>query len=203
MKLIGTSNQVRRDNLFDASGTIASGGTAQLVLAQSQSRSFFFFQNLSSGALLLEFGSARGTAVLTSGVVTSVSITNAGFNFTRPPVIEFVGGGSAGNSSYGGLNQPGGPSPPHPAKGLCVLSGSSLSSVTILDGGSGYVVAPYALIYNSDLDPFGCAVPSATEGLLLKNQSDAILFNATCCPTDAVAVFGASTSQAFTAKWMD
>jgi hypothetical protein len=203
MKHVGISNQSRRDRLYSADGTIATGGTPQLVLAQSQARSFLFLQNISSNALLFEIGSALAHATISSGVVTAITVDNAGFNFTKPPVIELVGGGSAGNSSYLGLNQPNGESPSHPAKAHCVLTGDAVSSIVVDDGGAGYVVAPFCLIYDSDLDPYGAALPSATSGILLLAQGDALVFNATCCPTDPVAVYGSTTGQPYVCRWMD
>jgi hypothetical protein len=215
MKLVSAGNQQVRHPLYDASGTITSGGTAQLILAQSQSRSFLMFQNLSAHSLYFEFGSARATCSLTSGAVSSVSVTNAGFNFSKPPVVRFMGGGGPGGSLYGsnpvtpylGLNQPGGLSPSDVATAHCVMTGSapnmSVSSIVVDHGGSGYLIAPYVFIFNSDLDPYGCAVPSATSGMLLTTGSAAVIFNGTCCTTDPIAVYGATTSDAFICKWMD
>ena len=218
MKLIGADQQQRRHVLYDASSTITAGGTPQLVLAQSQSRSFLKLQNLSNGPLWFEFGSARATCALTSGVVTSVTITNAGFNFSKPPVVRFLGGGTGGsgsgslygdssNTSYLGLNQPNGLTPSNYAVGHAVMTGSvpnqSVASITIDNGGTYYQIAPYVFIFNSDLDPYGCAVPSANVGMMLAAQSPPYILNGTCCTTDPIAVFGATTGQSYLCKWMD
>src|SRR5262249_38636756 len=93
MRLVGSGQQQRRDFLYSADGTITSGGTAQLVLAQSQSRSFLLLQNLSAGPLYVEIGAARATCTISNGAVASVSVANAGFNYTKPPVVRFLGGG--------------------------------------------------------------------------------------------------------------
>ena len=179
------------------------------MLPQTPSRSFFFFQNLSSAAMYLEFGSARATATLTSGAVSSITVTNGGFNFTKPPVVRFAGGGAAGNGSYLGLNQPGGAGPDsrlgvgQTAIATAVLTAGAVSSINVLNGGAGYVIAPYVFIFNNDLDPYGCAKPSATSGIVISsNTSPPLVFNGTSCPTDAVAVFCATGSSAFTCKWM-
>lgn len=202
MRLTNTANQQRRDYMYDASGTITSGGTAQLVLPQSLSRSFLYLKNTSSGPLSFEFGGARATATITSNAVTSVSITNAGFNYTKPPLVRFWGGGYAGNTSFLGIGQPGYPAPPNPATGHATLSGSTVGSVVVDNAGSAYAVAPYVQLINSDLDPSGCAVPSATVGIILA-ANESLTFNGTCCPTDAIGVFGATNAQAFVCKWMD
>jgi hypothetical protein len=94
------------------------------------------------------------------------------------------------------------PSPSNFATAHAVLTGGAVSSIVIDNGGSSYLHAPFVFIFNSDLDPFGCAVPSATSGILLATGQQ-FVFNGTCCPTDPIAVFGATTSQSFVARWMD
>jgi hypothetical protein len=78
----------------------------------------------------------------------------------------------------------------------------SISSIVINDPGAGYAIAPYVFIMNSDLDPYGCAAPSATSGMLLSSNSAPYILNGTSCFTDAIAVFGATTGQAFLCRWM-
>ena len=203
MRLVATGQQNRRDYLFIADGTITTGGTAQLVLAQSQSRSYLLVQNLSNSPMWVGIGTASATCTISSGVVNAVTIVNAGFGFGKAPLVRFLGGGNAGNGSYLGLNQPGGASPSHPAQGLAVLSGGAVASVTIIDGGAGYVKAPYVQIMNSDLDPYGAFVPSANVGILLNGQGDKLEYNGTCCPTDPVSIISATTGDPFTCRFMD
>lgn len=209
MKLVGSGNQAVNHYLYSADGTITAGGTAQLVLARSLARSFLRIQNLSNGPLYVEFGSARAIATLTSGVVTSVAVTNAGFGFKAPPVIRFLGGGlpgdggPLGNSSYFGLAQPGAPSPSNFAQAHAVLTTGAVSSIVIDNGGSKYVTPPLVFFMNSDLDPFGCALPAVNTGILLTGQGDFLEFNGTVCPTDAVAVYGATTGQAYVCRYTD
>ena len=218
--LVGSTGQNKRYFLFDASGTITTGGTPQLVLPQHQSRSYLFIQNnAASGSLFVELGSARGTASITNGVVTGVTITNAGFNFSKPPIVRFWGGGNAGNTSYLGLNQPGGEAPNSsltkgaPAYGQAVMTGSapnlSVASVTLIEGpggtapgGAGYVIAPFVQFINSDLDPYGVAIPSATVGIQLLPNGGSVTWESTLCPTDPVSIYGATTGQNFSCKWM-
>jgi len=208
MQLIGAGNQAKHLPLYYADGTVTTGGTAQLILPQTPSRSFLMLQNLSAGPLWFEFGSARATATITNGAITSISVTNGGFNFTKPPVVRFAGGGYSGNTAFLGLNQPGGDGPNSSivtgrvARAHAVLTGSAVSSIVIDDPGAGYVIAPYVFIANSPLDPYGCAAPSATSGMLLTAQSAPYVLNGTSCFTDSVAVYGATTGQAFLARWM-
>ena len=208
MQLIGAGNQAKFIPLYCADGSIAAGGTAQLVLPQTPSRALLKLQNLSAGPLWFEFGSARATATITSGAVTSISVTNGGFNFTRPPIVLFSGGGYQGNTSFLGLNQPGGEGPNSSivagrvAKAHAVLTGSAVSSIVIDDPGAGYAIAPYVFIANDRLDPYGCAAPSATSGMLLSSNSAPYILNGTSCFTDAVAAFGATTGQNFLCRWM-
>lgn len=211
MYLQNTKSQVRRDNMFDASGTIGSSGT-QLLLPRHQSRAYFFFQNNGTHAMFFEIGSARATATITNGSISSVAVTNAGFNFTYPPRVMFDGGGNAGNSTYLGLNQPGGEGPNQqltsasPASARCTLAPSAVSlnkvnTIVVDAGGSGFVVAPYVFIANSDLDPYGCALPAAGVGIQVGAGGGWKEYNGTVCPTDSIAVFG-TANDAFTCKWM-
>ena len=207
MRLVGSGGQVRRDPLYDA--TVALSGSAQLVLPVHQSRSVLILQNLSSHSMAVEIGTARAHATLTSGVVSSVTVDNAGFGFTKPPVIEFLGGGNAGNSSYLGLGQPGGASPNsslnagRPARAHAVLTTGAVSSIVVDDGGAGYVHAPFVFLYNSDLDPYGAAIPAlGTAGFLLAAGSAAVVFNGTACPTDSVSVIG-TAADVLMCKWME
>ena len=181
------------------------------------SRSHLILQNLSNGPLWFEFGSARASATITNGVVTSVTVTNAGFNFTRAPKVLFMGGGGgdgsggqyagSGNTSYVGLGQPNGWAPSNPAKGRAIMTGSapnqSVASIAVDSGGSNYLCAPYVFLHDDRLDPNGVAVPSAGIGLMLTANSPPYVVNGSTCTTDAIAVFGATAGQGFLCKWMD
>lgn len=217
MKAAPAGSQQVQHYLYDASGTILTGGTPQLVLARSMQRSMLRIQNLSPGPLYYEIGAARAVATIAGGVVTAVSIsspvgaTNAGFGYTKPPLVRFLGGGQQMqggaigpyvNTSYQGLNQPNSPNPARTAQGHAVLTGGAVSSIVIDDPGSGYVVAPFVFITNSDLDPFGCAVPTTTYSMVLQ-AGQMEKWEGMVCPTDPVAILGATTGQAFAVKWTD
>ena len=221
-KLVGAGNQIRQDFLFDASGTITTGGTPQLVMPQHQSRCLFKFINNSADTMYLDFGVGSGpayaTATLTSKVVTAVTVINAGFNFTNPPLVRFYGGGhpratlqsgiAAGiNSSYVATGGPGFPPPDHVATAIANLTSSAISlneigSITVTYGGS-YSAVPYVQLIPSDLDPNGVAIPGATyASSIAVSPGGEIAFENTACPTDAVSVVGATTGDAFTCKFM-
>lgn len=222
MHIPGTAGQQERDVLYDASGTITAGGTAQIVLPEHKSRSFLLIQNLhASAAMYVEFGGARATATLTGTAITSFTITNAGFNYTKPPIVLLLGGGNSGNSAYLGCGAPGYPSPGDPAYavptvtdmssqrparatavlGASGIAGSLISSITVNDGGAGFQVAPLVFLQNSLQDPFGVAIPSAGVGMLIPAGGSNIWVNGTFCPTDAVSIFCATSAAPFCIKY--
>ena len=206
MKLPGAGQQAVRAFLYDASGSITTGGTAQLVLARSETRSYLLLQNTSSGTLYFEFGAARAKATVTNGSVASVAVTNAGFGYTYPPLITMLGGGNAGNTAYLGLGQPNGQSPGNVASAYAVMTGTapnqSVSSIVVNNAGSNYATAPYVFLQNDPKDPNGAALPSATVGIALQAASS-IVFESTVTPTDQVSVYGATTGQTYVCKWSD
>lgn len=214
MYLVGTKGQQRIDNLYDASSTIANGGTAQLLLPVNLSRSFLMIQNISDTVMFIKFGAARLTASMSGGAISSVSVVDGGFGFTNAilPVIYVEGGGqSAGTGfTFVGVGQPGYTPPTvgsnnvataHPARLKPVMASGAIASVTVEDGGSGYKTAPYLHVVNNQNDPIGCATASATSGFLLAANGGSQTFNGTMCPTDAISIFCASSSKAFTCMW--
>ena len=206
MRIQGTGNQPAPTHLYRADLTLS--GSAQLVLGRSMSRSSLILQNLSltSNSMWVEIGDARATATLTNGKVTGFSITNAGFGYTRTPQVMLLGGGQSHNSSYVGLAQPNAPVPEyplgHPASVRAVLTAGAISSFIIDDAGSGYVVPPYVFILGDQLDPNGCAVPSAGVGLQLLPGTPPVAWNGTTCITGPISVFGTSSDALF-CGWTD
>lgn len=209
--LPGIRGQVYTDRLFDASGAIATGGTPQLVLPVARIRSSLIIENISASNLFVEFGGPRATAVLTNGAISAINVTNAGFGYSIAPTVVILGGamGSAGNPqiapAYSLSGLPDWVSPNKSAKAHCVMTGSagsmSISSIVIDNPGSGYAYPPYILIHNHHNDPFGAAIPSATNGMQLIASGGSYTPNGSVCTTDQVSIFGASTGQQFTCKF--
>jgi len=64
---------------------------------------------------------AQGNVQVTDGVVTGITITNAGYDYVAPPYIQILGNGSG-------------------AEATCTIGDNNqISGVTIVNGGSGYV----------------------------------------------------------------
>lgn len=206
--LVGIRGQIFTDHLFDASGTIASGGTAQLLLPVARTRSSLIIENISDTNMYVEFGGARATATLSGATVASCSVTNAGIGYSRPPIITFLGGllnNQQSNPTYAIQGLPDWFAPPNPAQARCVMSGSApnqtIGSIVIDNPGSGYAYPPYVLITNDPLDPYGAAVPSATVGMLLLANGGSYTPNGSVCTTDQISIYCASSSKAFTCKY--
>lgn len=210
MYLPGSKSQTKLDPLYDASGTTT--GAPQLIRPMVPSCSHFLIQNLSAANVMyVEFGSARATAAITGGVISSITVTNGGFGFTYPPIVRFAGGGKTGNGRNLGLNQPGGDGPNsqlgvgRPAKAHAVLTTGVVTSIVIDDPGAGYVIAPYVFLTNDTLDPYGCASPffsSTVSGVYLGAAGGSYYMNGTVCPTDPVSIYCSASAQPFTFKWM-
>ena len=213
----GMRGQQRRDHLYDASGIIASGGTAQLLLPEAKERSFLFIQNLDGTSdLYVEFGAARATATISGGKITGFSITNAGMGYTIAPQVELLGGGNGGNSTFLGAGLPGYPAPGDPgdswprttdmsafkpAQVHATLSAGAVNDIVIEDPGNGYVIAPFVKITNSLLDPYGVAIASATSGIWL-TPGGGNLYMDRAVPTDQISIFSTGTPR-FVCKWLD
>ena len=148
--------------------------------------------------------------MLTGGVVSSVVIDDAGFGFTLPPTVQFLGGGGIGWNYNDGLNvgstAPQSICPNNFARGQAVLAssaiaGSKVNSITILNGGALYKQAPYVFIQNNFNDPMGCGISSATSGIALSAVTGSFTQNGTMCTTDPISIFCATTGAPFTCYW--
>lgn len=218
MRLPGAVGQINYgEHLFDASGTITTGGTPQLILPKARSRSSLILVNLSAHNMYFEFGGARATATITNGAVSSCTVTNAGLFYTVAPTVEFLGGaydnGTQISPTFGGVTGlPEFPAPHAPAGKLaaahCVMTGSAgaltVSSIVIDSGGSNYCYPPFVFLRNRPIDPFGVANPyqgSTASGILLLANGGSYTANGTICTTDAVSVYGTTTADAFCCKF--
>lgn len=196
-RVVGFTEQQNLTPVYRADGVIASGGTPQLILPRAAPRSSILIQNTSaSDTITLEFGCARATATVSGGKVTAITVTNAGFGFTYPPIVRFLGGGNLLNGRDLGLGYPNQLSPTNYATAHCVLTSGAISSIVIDNAGSGYDCAPYVQLLNDPNDNNGAAVPSATSGFKL--APGASLYQAyNVVTTDAISVYGASTGDSW------
>jgi len=202
VKLWQSGGQQQQHSYYDKSGTITTGGTAQLLLPQSKSRSHLAIANNSTGVLMVQIGIAGATAVLTGKVVTSVTVGDAGFGFLVPPQVLFLGGGNSNDPASQGAAMPDWPAPTNAATGNATIANGTISAITLSNGGAGYLVAPYVAIIADRTDPTGVGTASATIGLPVGANGGSIFWNGTVCPTDAISIWGATTGQAFSCKWM-
>jgi hypothetical protein len=203
MKLVGSGNQMVSHPLYDLSGTLA-GTTPVLALPRAQSRTFLAIQNTGASTIYVDFGYAKGTAVMAGSApnmsVASVTVTNAGQGYSFPPRVIFFGGGSPGspfwNSTFLGVGLPDEVSPPNFAQAQAILSGSApnatIGSVNIDNSGSGYSIAPYVYFENDPNDPYGCVAATAASAIALAPGSETIAFNGTFCPTTPVVIVGSA-----------
>jgi len=196
-RVVGFTEQQNLTPVYRADGTVAAGGTAQLILPRAAPRSSIIIQNTStSDTITLEFGCARATATVTNGKVTAITVTNAGFGFTYAPSVHFLGGGNMSNGRDLGVGYPNQLAPSNYASAHCVMSGGSISSIVIDNPGSGYDCAPYVQLLNDPNDNYGAAAPSATSGYkLAPNAVFRESYNVVT--TDAIAVYGATTGDSW------
>lgn len=209
MKLLNVREQHYRDFSFYADGSIASASKGQLVLPENTSRSSLFFQNTSTAIMWYGFGSARATCTISGGAVNTVTVTNAGFGFTRAPIVVFYGGGILpqqgnipANSSYVGAAGYGFPSPQNPAQAHAVLTTGVVSSIVIDNGGSGYISTPQVMLFDDVLDPNGCFDPSVSSGSGFQLYPGQSIYEAhSVMTTDPLGVFCATTTSTFACRW--
>ena len=205
MKQPGTRSQVIQDFLYSADGSITAGGTPQLVLPRAKSRSYLYFHNLSIDTMYLEFGGARATATLTSGAVTSFTVTNGGFGYVKRPKVWCLGGGPVeGNADENlGAGLPDWPSPGNVASGWATLTAGVVSSIAVQNPGAGYLRAPLVFIENHPADAYGVADPfysSAASGFQILGGGSLVFEQQ--CPTDALAVYCATSALLYTCRYM-
>jgi hypothetical protein len=196
-RVIGFTEQQNLTPVYRADGSIAAGGTPQLILPRAAPRSSIIIQNTStSDTITLEFGCARATATVSNGKVTAITVTNAGFGFTYAPSVHFLGGGNVLNGRDLGVGYPNQLAPSNYATAHCVLSNGSISSIVIDNPGSGYDCAPYVQLLNDPNDTYGSAVPSATVGYKLTAGS-VFRESYNVVTTDTIAVYGGTTGDSW------
>ena len=202
MHLPGSKGQIVRDFIYDASGTVTTGGVVQLVLPEHNWRTSLFIQNTSAQVQFWEFGGARATVALSGNTLGAFTITNAGFGYTKPPKVIFYGGGDlTKNPTYLCPGLPGNQPPSNPGSAHALLTTGSVSSIVLDNPGANYVKAPYVFLRSSEQDPYGAASPSATVGVLLNANGGSLYFNGTAMTTDAISIYGGTTGQAYVCKY--
>jgi hypothetical protein len=205
--LVGIRGEFTPCHFYDVSGTITTGTTPQLIMPVGLSRSSFVIENISAVNMYVVIGAPPATCTLSSGSVSTVTAGNAGFGYSIAPTVHFYGGCNNNRSSYPTYTlptDPSYPSPSSPATAHCVMTGSApnmtISSIVIDNPGSGYAYPPFVFLKNSQLDPFGCSIPSTTNGILLQTGG-AYTSNSSVCVTDQIGVYCAITGSAFMAKF--
>jgi hypothetical protein len=201
MHLPGIRGQASPTPFLDFSGSVTTGGTAQIVAPQQIGRSYLYFKNTSTADMWVGFGGARATATLSSGAVSSVTVTNAGFNYTFAPQVVFLGGGRSNALADGVGGGATFPAPSNPATAHCNMAAgvalNKVNTITVDNAGSGYLAAPYVYLFSDPRDPFGVYLPAASSGILLAAASVPFVMDASICTTDAISVFGGTTGQTF------
>lgn len=82
-------------------------------------------------------GSSKITAIISGAVSTTVIVTNAGTNYTYPPIVRFDAPNVSGGTGFG-----------IQATGHATLSGSTVGSIVVDDQGAGYSFTPTVYITN-------------------------------------------------------
>lgn len=216
MYAVGARGQSTADYSYRRDGSITAANQTKLVTPIPFSRASYLLQNLSATVLWFEFGSARFTASILAGAVNAVAITNGGFGFTAPPILQFLGGAAydpqvmvgpsgAGLPGYAPPGYlPGNQSTFRPATAVAVLTAGVVTGVTITDPGNGYAFAPYIACNNDLSDRYGCADPfyaGFNSGLELA-AGQIFQSNGYVTDMDQIAVFGATSGQNYLYRWM-
>lgn len=191
------------------SGTVTTGGTAQIIMPQDYGRYYMYIQNTSSTDLRIGIGAPTGTATVSSGVITGITANNAGLRYSYAPKVMLIGGGYSNMPNPGSPGSPwtegtggglGFQSPTRVGAAVAVMTGSApnqtIASVTVQDGGAGYIAAPFVYFQPDPRDPYGCFAPSATAGTILAPYGSRTWESTAVCAC-AVSVYGGTNGQSF------
>lgn len=187
VQLVGLRGGTDFTGAVHFSGSIAAGGTSQLIIPARTTRTYLLFENTSSAYLRVGLGGARATVAVSSGALTTFTIVNGGFGYTKPPIVKIFGGVG------GGL---GFPAPARVGSAIATLSGTAVNAITVSDVGSGYTAPPLVILENAPDDFAGAYNPSATVGWLI-NPGGQLVFECSTVISDQVSIFGATTGQTF------
>ena len=125
------------DNTAVASPGIYPGGGLISVMMTSGGSAYTYAASVSFQGGGAGFG-AQGAPNIQGGVITGVTIINAGFNYTSPPDVVFSDPGYGSGSAHvdGGSG----------ASATAQVGAQGIGSITVTDGGSGYTSIPTAEI---------------------------------------------------------
>lgn len=200
----GIRQQTDLDDFMDFSGTIAAGGTAQLLLPQQPGRLFLSVSNVAAtDVLYLGLGPAKATAAIAGGAVSSITVNNGGIGYTVTPNVRILGGIIAGDykTAPGSTNSAGVPLVGQPATAVAAISGGAVTGITVTNPGSGYIVPP--LIYLENPLPAlggGAYSPSANNGIPIPVNTTFTFNGILMVPTSAIAIVGATLGDQFHVK---
>lgn len=185
----GTFGNGQLTRLVRFSGQIASAGAAQLILPP-QPRTYLIIQNTSATELRLGVGPATATAALSGTSVSTITVTNAGMGYTKPPIVRILGGVGGGL----GFDNP--PNPANVATAHAVLSGATIGSIVVDNAGSGYTAVPYVYLENHPDDSTGSMAPAVATGFQIL-AAGAFVQETGTISTDAISIWGATLAQTF------
>lgn len=199
-----TRQQTYLDDALDFSGTIAAGGTAQLILPQQPGRSWLSITNVdATDVLYIGVGPAKATATVTAGAISAITVNNVGVGYTVAPQVRILGGIINGDykTSPGSTNSAGVPLPGQVATAVATIAGGVVTGITVTNPGSGYLVAP--LIYLENPWPQlggGAYAPSTNNGIGIPVNTTYQFTGSLWVPGSAVAIIGATTGDQFHVK---
>jgi hypothetical protein len=123
-----------------------------------------------TAAITANVGGSTWQAVV-GGSLTLTTISNAGLNYTVPPLVMIPAPTPAGaNGSVGGV----------PAVAYAALTSGSVSAVTFDDVGAGYLFAPTAVLVPSPYDTNFATITPATIVLALNPATTGAITAALC-----------------------
>lgn len=126
---------------------------------------------------------ATGTAVLTAGVLTSITLGAAGTLYTLPPQVFLEGGNGGG------------------AAATAVLTGTTVASLSIINPGRDYTSAPTVTITSGGGSSAACASPTVTSdktaitNIPLELRSDGTLWYANGQTNQSSKIYDGSNPQ--------
>lgn len=100
-------------------------------------------------------GGSLWTPIIGGAISTTISITNGGSNYTYPPIVQIAAPSQGPNPSPTG--------PGFCATATCALTSGAVSSITVVNQGAGYTVAPQVTFINDARDTTGSGAVGATS----------------------------------------